>query len=285
MGHFLVLMQVPELSHIGFQRYQPCLMLKPYVQSYWHVHGTIDSTTEYLHPEGGSGLIFNFATPFIYNQQKVTTDCIVMGPNARTASLTLNGYIDAVGVRFYPGTSYHFFTLPLHEIPGLPVHPDELSINLGIQPVIDSGGSVIEKRLNMIESMLLQRLSGNSGLEKRIVPAMDWLNQHRTPQSISLLAKQLNLSARQLERLFKQWVGLTPKQFSRINRVDYARQSLKQFDLSLTDTAYQAGYYDQAHFNHEFKQVVGITPGQYRQRALQSAQIKPGDQKSRYRLK
>ncbi|WP_416308591.1 helix-turn-helix domain-containing protein [Neptunicella sp. SCSIO 80796] len=262
-------MQVPELSHIGFHRYQPSLMLKPYVQSYWHIYGKVPSTTEYLHPEGGSGLIFNFGSPFIYNQQRVTTDCIVMGPNTRTTSLTLSGYIDAVGLRFYPGTSYHFFTLPLNEIPGLPVHPDELSINLSIQPIVDSAESTIEQRLNAIESLLMQRLSINPELDKRIQPATTWLNLHRTPQSIIHLAEHLNVSARQLERLFKQWVGMTPKQFSRIKRVDYARQSLKQFDLSLTDTAYQAGYFDQAHFNHEFKQVVGLTPGQYRRRALQ----------------
>ncbi|WP_370277516.1 helix-turn-helix domain-containing protein, partial [Pontibacterium sp.] len=68
-----------------------------------------------------------------------------------------------------------------------------------------------------------------------------------------------------LERLFKQWVGISPKHYSRLLRVNLARSALRKAEgnISLTDAALNAGYFDQAHFNREFKQVVGLTPGQY----------------------
>jgi len=58
-------------------------------------------------------------------------------------------------------------------------------------------------------------------------------------------------------------VGLTPKQFSRIQRVALVRNQLRS-GQPLLDTALACGYSDQAHFIHDFKRVVGITPGQYR---------------------
>jgi len=76
------------------------------------------------------------------------------------------------------------------------------------------------------------------------------------------LANHANLSVRQLERTFKDYVGLSPKLFSRIVRFHSA---LKQYNSSgtLTEIAYDCGYYDQSHFIHDFKQFSGYHPKQY----------------------
>jgi len=67
-----------------------------------------------------------------------------------------------------------------------------------------------------------------------------------------------------LERQFRAHVGLTPKQFLRTMRFQYLLKCIQQTpDTSLTRLAYETGYYDQAHFIHEFKQLAGITPTQY----------------------
>ena len=87
-----------------------------------------------------------------------------------------------------------------------------------------------------------------------------------TPQvPISDLALKVGISTRQLERLFRHWVGLSPKRFGQIMRVRGLREHMKQQNqtVSLADLAAEAGYVDQAHFNREFKQVAGLTPGQY----------------------
>lgn len=84
------------------------------------------------------------------------------------------------------------------------------------------------------------------------------------------LMQEVPLGQRQLERLFRHQVGLTPKQFSRIQRVALVRSELRAGE-SLLDTALECGYADQAHFIHDFKAVVGMTPGQYRLRATLGA--------------
>ncbi|HCA66133.1 MAG TPA: AraC family transcriptional regulator, partial [Pseudomonas sp.] len=106
-------------------------------------------------------------------------------------------------------------------------------------------------------------------IQARRNPVQQLLNRIAASEGRARLADLLQsvpLGQRQLERLFRHQVGLTPKQFSRIQRVALVRRELRAGE-ALLDTALACGYSDQAHFIHDFKTVVGMTPGQYRLRA------------------
>ncbi|MEL6924825.1 MAG: helix-turn-helix domain-containing protein, partial [Bacteroidota bacterium] len=70
------------------------------------------------------------------------------------------------------------------------------------------------------------------------------------------------ISPRQLRRLFKFYIGDTPKTFCKVVRFQHilkakhSRQSLRHNKLF-----YDLGYYDQAHFIKDFKHLYGLTPG------------------------
>jgi AraC-like DNA-binding protein len=68
-----------------------------------------------------------------------------------------------------------------------------------------------------------------------------------------------------MERLFGQYVGLSPKLACRIARFRHTIQRLKhcQSGLSWADFAIHCGYYDQAHFIREFQEFTQLTPRQY----------------------
>ncbi len=94
----------------------------------------------------------------------------------------------------------------------------------------------------------------------RVAYATEHLLQHDI--SILALADQVNLSERQFTRVFRNLVGLSPKQFSRIariHRVLYAPVSA----LTLQQLAARHGYHDAAHLTHEFQDLVGTTPLKY----------------------
>jgi AraC-like DNA-binding protein len=77
---------------------------------------------------------------------------------------------------------------------------------------------------------------------------------------VASMARELGLSERQLERRFLQRVGLTPKRYTALRRFERAVAAASTTS-SLTDVALDAGYYDQAHFNREFRRLTGATPG------------------------
>ncbi len=97
----------------------------------------------------------------------------------------------------------------------------------------------------------------------RIGYAVKQLGQRQV--SISALAHQVNLSDRQFGRLFRQLVGLTPKQFSRIARLNRLLHSTKhhRYGLSLEQLAIRHSYHDPSHLVREFHALVGMSPVEY----------------------
>lgn len=79
--------------------------------------------------------------------------------------------------------------------------------------------------------------------------------------SISALAYEVNLSERQFGRVFRQLIGLSPKQFSRIARLN---RLLNLSDYRpLEQLAARYGYHDAPHLIHEFQELVGMPPSDY----------------------
>ncbi|WP_317162601.1 helix-turn-helix domain-containing protein [Myroides albus] len=74
----------------------------------------------------------------------------------------------------------------------------------------------------------------------------------------------MNISERTLERLVKQYVGMSPKVYSRIIRFQANLNLLRESSFkSLTELTYESGYFDQSHYIREFKTFTGSTPKQY----------------------
>ena len=82
--------------------------------------------------------------------------------------------------------------------------------------------------------------------------------------SIAAVTEQIGLSPKRFIEAFRDEVGLTPKVFCRIRRF---QQALAQIDqrgkVDWTAVALDAGYFDQAHFIHDFRAFSGINPSAY----------------------
>lgn len=89
---------------------------------------------------------------------------------------------------------------------------------------------------------------------------------------IENIARRLDLTERHLERLFREQVGVAPKQLARIVRARSARDVIRKSPgIELSAVAYELGYSDQAHFTREFKAIIGLAPADYRRRLKRSA--------------
>lgn len=97
----------------------------------------------------------------------------------------------------------------------------------------------------------------------RITYAATQLQQRQL--HVSALADEVNLSERQFGRLFRRHVGLSPKQFSRIARVNRTlHASTHQLStLTLEQLALRFGYHDAPHLVREFQLLVGVSPRTY----------------------
>jgi transcriptional regulator GlxA family with amidase domain len=85
------------------------------------------------------------------------------------------------------------------------------------------------------------------------------------PISTRWLADEVNLSPRQLSRLFADEFGRSPGDFIRTTRLRYGRWLLQNSSESVTEIALRTGFSDCAHFIRRFRQEFGVTPGALRQ--------------------
>lgn len=260
------------ISQLNFRQFQPCRLLRPYVQSYWSIKrpaGGAPLPTFFLHPDGGAGLVFNFGSVWSLDGEAFKTPYLFSGPTQQTSALNLNNNIDAIGIRFHPGMAYPFLEQPLAELRSHLSDPlsfitrfstVDLADQLSDQP---SNKHQTIARISLIEQYLSDCLSDSTNRAIDIRQPLNWLNQHKGKASIKELTRACSISQRQLERLFQREVGMTAKQYNKLQRVRNSRELIRtqSHNNSLSDIALISGYYDQAHFIREFKSVIGITPG------------------------
>jgi len=98
------------------------------------------------------------------------------------------------------------------------------------------------------------------------------LDEHLADPSLRLdaLADAADVSPSSVGRAFRKVHDTSPWRYVMQQRVEHAKRLLRDTSRSLAAVALDAGFYDQAHFTRTFKRFTGETPGQHRERHLQS---------------
>jgi AraC-like DNA-binding protein len=77
------------------------------------------------------------------------------------------------------------------------------------------------------------------------------------------LAKKVGYSERQLNRLFLMQIGMNAKSYARLVRFNYVLSRIQKSPSFFAALSQQAGYFDQSHFDRDFKAISGVTPQNY----------------------
>jgi AraC-like DNA-binding protein len=86
------------------------------------------------------------------------------------------------------------------------------------------------------------------------------------PLSIRDVVSQVRLSERHARRLFLEATGKSIKQYLTLLRLDVAKQRLLSEDVSVSEIAFAVGFSDVRHFSTTFRQTVGVTPSEFREK-------------------
>ena len=103
----------------------------------------------------------------------------------------------------------------------------------------------------------------------RVIQAME-LNIEE-PISPSVLAKDVGMSTRQLERLFRRYLNRSPKRYYMELRLQKARNLLMQTDMSVINVALACGFASPSHFSKCYRSHYDTTP--YRERGAHAARL------------
>lgn len=99
----------------------------------------------------------------------------------------------------------------------------------------------------------------------RIEAAIDFLvKNYKSQPRLEEVAEHVHLSRYHFQRMFKEWVGVTPKQFAQYLSVEHAKEVLKETHATLFDAAHEVGLSATSRLHDLFINIEGMTPGEYK---------------------
>jgi len=236
--------------------------LKPYIEEYLHIElcGKNIKSKELL-PRPGATLLFT-NEPVWLNGQIPTVNTIV---GILNKPITLNWNAEN-GVGFI----INFSSYGLSRFLQSPIYQPH---NRAVESNILWGSSIktlhcklmktsdILLQIKLAENFLMSKFIEPTAIEKDIFQLADKLRINNELVTFENLRKNIPLSTRQLERKFKELIGVNIQTYIRICRFDNAKSLItERQNVSLTHIGYHSGYFDQAHFSREFKKLTKLRP-------------------------
>ena len=124
---------------------------------------------------------------------------------------------------------------------------------------------LLEQKVKVLEAFLIDRLvRARKDQDKiRLVEGLCYsIGRNIDSFDLGRLSAEFGFSERYIQKLFLNYVGITPKSFFSVQRFNKSLGLVRSANISLTNIAYECGYYDQAHFIKEFKAYTGLTPSE-----------------------
>lgn len=122
----------------------------------------------------------------------------------------------------------------------------------------------IAGKIKLLEEFIRGKTKVANGLNNRFKKAVDILRHAEGQVQIDTLCQKLGVSYKWLERNFNKYLGMSPKEYARLQRFLRAYLTMsKTFKHDMLSIAIECGYYDQNHFIKDFKRFTGQTPAYY----------------------
>jgi len=252
---------------MSFSRVSPPKELSRYIECFWIVEDADPTPTiQKIIPDGFPEMIFHFADPYLIKLNSKWTKqswSLLGGQITGHFYLKNTGTSSILGIKFRPAAIALLFDVNMH-----PLTDRVISLRSAGHPGIKAITNLVKKsrnhdeRINAVSEYLLKN---SLVVDDRLINvAVDKVLSSNGTISIGDTCKYSGCSQRQLERLFKRYVGLSPKLYSRIVRFAYIFQHVKgSRKMNGSELGVSSGYYDQSHFIRNFKAFTGEDPSSY----------------------
>lgn len=251
--------------------FKPCSELQQFISRIILVHYQLDKTkpkpTNPLPPQPEHCLYFYPYDPVIrhhpvHPSASELPRSIIVGPKLSRVDLTMGYNTLVIIVGFHPGGLHRLLRVPMDEMLDQSID-SRLLFGSEIESILQQINETANYKhmVQVIECFLIKKAKTiKHGLPLDHV--LTQLLQFKKTVTIDQLAREACVSIRQLERQFKERIGLAPKVFARLVRFSEAWTMRENNPaITWTDIAHSCNYSDQMHMIRDFKEFTGTTPG------------------------
>jgi AraC-like DNA-binding protein len=253
--------------------YIPPLPLAAFVDRFWYWEGVQQTHhQERLMPNGESTIVlqlgddvirvYDWKNPSKFDSYGYAALC---GPRSEPIVIDTAQQDRVFGIQFRPGGAFPFFRAPGRDFENRGAELELLwpgATSRLRERLMES--SSVDEMFSIALDTLLAQLVRPLALHPAVVHAARSLaaRPHRT--RVAAVVESIGMSHRRFLQLFADQIGMTPKTFCRVRR--FQRVLLHVSTASKIDwprVALDCGYYDQAHFIHDFQSFSGFSPTAY----------------------
>jgi AraC-like DNA-binding protein len=216
-------------------------------------------------PDGRAEIIFHYGAPFEHHREDGRVDrqpsAIIVGQLTAPMYIAHRGNAGVAAVRLRPAAVPSVARVDADELTGRYFPLDDVVARTGsLHERLALASSDVE-RVALLDAWVASVVRETPCA--RLQASTDLIDRRRGAVEIPAVARQAGLSARQLERSFLAAVGLTPKAFARLARLQHALRRVSAGE-PLAAVAHACGYYDQSHMTRDFSRLAQTSPAAWR---------------------
>jgi AraC-like DNA-binding protein len=254
-----------------FHYIKPSDFLAQYIKYYWVLESdnSEPDVRERVIPTGNIEWMFHYRNTFVIKSSDQVINqprSLVSGISSNFSDISTHGESGVVAVTFYPHGASSFLNFPLSEIENASIDLTDI-FNTTVKEVEEQICTVnsLAERIGIIERFLIKCFKPIRNEDLMLIKnGVTLITRSKGQINASELSEKLYYTTKSLERKFSVLLGKTPKQFIRIVRFQGIIQSFSNPGYKhLTQLAYEYGYFDQAHFIKDFKNLSGYTPKEF----------------------
>lgn len=253
---------------------RPCPVLQPYVHSFVFVRtaGNEHSFRIDQHPTGYTALACTLGespeTTDLRTNHQFKPRLSFTGQLKQYSPLQSGAY-SAIYTVFNPIGAAYFFSQPMHHFTEKYTELSEIIPCKNIYQQLADCNNDPQRVTATMEQWLLQLFTGRrhamsdklAASAARLAGIVKKMKQVKGLSYIDDVCNDFNIPQRTLETQFNNFIGVSPKSFSRMLRINHAyRQCIVLKKTDWQEIVYECNYFDQAHFIKEFKSCFGYTP-------------------------
>ncbi|AOT10628.1 helix-turn-helix domain-containing protein [Pseudoalteromonas luteoviolacea] len=250
-----VFYQQASAKHYDLRRYYPQAELAGFIEQFWFVDWHLSE--QKVHTQK------NLPDPnfhLVIESRRVR----VMGPVSKVYAYDMCKQGRVLGVKFKIASILHLLKKPLCEYVDTELPVRDIFGETSEHVLLSLYSCESDRDIcNSLSAFLKNYTTPININQSRAVDLCALIKNDSNIFTVEALSEKSNLSKRTIQRIFNKYVGLTPKWLIRKYRLHQVLQQFDQGNLDILDIVSLLEYTDQAHLIRDFREVIGVTPGQY----------------------
>jgi AraC-like DNA-binding protein len=244
-----------------YAQYPPSPALAAVVEWYWFLEGAGGAEPQPIVPDGRAEIVLHFGDRFERHHAGGRVEhqdpALLVGQILAPIRLACRGTAGVAAIRLRPAAVRAVAGCAAAELTGRTIDLDAMAGSTGTLRERLSLAPDDAARIRLLETWLAPRVRVQPARD--VVAAVDAILACPSAAPLPLVAAHAGISLRQLERRFLADVGVPPKTFARIARLQGALARIAA-GAPLADAAHACGYYDQPHMTRDFARLAETSP-------------------------